>query len=118
MSGRGGFMAAPEIQEPHQEPHTETTAEPKAVRKAVAGSAMGNCIEWYDFGVFGFMPAILGQTFFNAGSTSEGALATFALLAVTFVIRPFGSFVFGPLVDKLDRKSTRLNSSHVKSSYA
>ncbi|MEU3272531.1 MFS transporter [Saccharomonospora sp. NPDC006951] len=74
------------------------------VRKAVAGSAMGNCIEWYDFGVFGFMPAILGQVFFNAGSTAEGALATFALLAVTFVIRPFGSFILGPLGDKLGRQ--------------
>lgn len=79
-------------------------ADPRDVRKAVAGSAMGNCIEWYDFGVFGFMPAILGQVFFNAGSTSEGALATFALLAVTFVIRPFGSFVLGPLGDKLGRQ--------------
>lgn len=77
---------------------------PREVRKAVAGSAMGNCIEWYDFGVFGFMPAILGQVFFNAGSTSEGALATFALLAVTFVIRPFGSFVLGPLGDRLGRQ--------------
>ncbi|MGC7093667.1 MFS transporter [Amycolatopsis lurida] len=79
-------------------------ADPKQIRKAVAGSAMGNCIEWYDFGVFGFMPAILGQVFFNASSTSEGALATFALLAVTFVIRPFGSVVLGPLGDKLGRQ--------------
>ncbi|GAB2761599.1 MFS transporter [Amycolatopsis magusensis] len=79
-------------------------ADPKQIRKAVAGSAMGNCIEWYDFGVFGFMPAILGQVFFNASSTSEGALATFALLAVTFVIRPLGSFVLGPLGDKLGRQ--------------
>ncbi|RZQ65376.1 MFS transporter [Amycolatopsis suaedae] len=79
-------------------------ASPRDVRKAVAGSAMGNCIEWYDFGVFGFMPAILGQVFFNASSTSEGALATFALLAVTFVIRPFGSVILGPLGDKLGRQ--------------
>ncbi|WP_370946180.1 MFS transporter [Amycolatopsis sp. cg5] len=65
---------------------------------------MGNCIEWYDFGVFGFMPAILGQVFFNASSTSEGALATFAVLAITFIVRPFGSFVFGPLGDKIGRQ--------------
>ncbi|MFF5990944.1 MFS transporter [Prauserella flavalba] len=90
--------AAPQTQGATYEP------DPKDVRKAVAGSAMGNCIEWYDFGVFGFMPAILGQVFFNAGSTSEGALATFAVLAVTFVIRPFGSFVLGPLGDKLGRQ--------------
>ncbi|WP_158884621.1 MFS transporter [Amycolatopsis anabasis] len=79
-------------------------APPHEIRKAVAGSAMGNCIEWYDFGVFGFMPAILGQVFFNAGSLEEGALATFAVLAITFVVRPFGSFVFGPLGDKIGRQ--------------
>jgi MHS family proline/betaine transporter-like MFS transporter len=79
-------------------------APPDQIKKAVAGAAMGNCIEWYDFGVFGFMPAILGQVFFNASSTSEGALATFAVLAITFVVRPFGSFVFGPLGDKLGRQ--------------
>ncbi|GAA1984443.1 MFS transporter [Amycolatopsis minnesotensis] len=79
-------------------------APPEQIRKAVAGSAMGNCIEWYDFGVFGFMPAILGQVFFNAASTSEGALATFAVLAITFVVRPFGSFVFGPLGDRIGRQ--------------
>jgi len=79
-------------------------APPEQIKKAVAGAAMGNCIEWYDFGVFGFMPAILGQVFFNASSTSEGALATFAVLAITFVVRPFGSFVFGPLGDRLGRQ--------------
>ena len=77
---------------------------PEQIKKAVAGAAMGNCIEWYDFGVFGFMPAILGQVFFNAPSTSEGALATFAVLAITFIVRPFGSFVFGPLGDKIGRQ--------------
>ena len=77
---------------------------PEQIKKAVAGAAMGNCIEWYDFGVFGFMPAILGQVFFNASSTSEGALATFAVLAITFIVRPFGSFVFGPLGDKIGRQ--------------
>ncbi len=87
-----------------QEENQEQQAPPEQIRKAVAGAAMGNCIEWYDFGVFGFMPAILGQVFFNASSTSEGALATFAVLAITFIVRPFGSFVFGPLGDKVGRQ--------------
>jgi MHS family proline/betaine transporter-like MFS transporter len=89
--------ADPEKPEPRQAP-------PEQIKKAVAGAAMGNCIEWYDFGVFGFMPAILGQVFFNASSTSEGALATFAVLAITFIVRPFGSFVFGPLGDRIGRQ--------------
>lgn len=85
---------------------TGHTPEPdqKAVRKAVAASAMGNCIEWYDFGVFGFMPAVLGAVFFAAGSTTENVLGTFAVLAVAFIARPFGGFVFGPLGDRIGRQ--------------
>lgn len=75
-----------------------------AVRKAVAASAMGNCIEWYDFGVFGFMPAVLGAVFFAAGSPTENVLGTFAVLAVAFIARPFGGFVFGPLGDRIGRQ--------------
>ncbi|MDQ3405865.1 MAG: MFS transporter [Actinomycetota bacterium] len=74
------------------------------VRKAVAASAMGNCIEWYDFGVFGFMPAVLGAVFFNAGTPIENVLGTFAVLAVAFIARPFGGFVFGPLGDRIGRQ--------------
>ncbi|GAA3009161.1 MFS transporter [Actinokineospora diospyrosa] len=65
---------------------------------------MGNCIEWYDFGVFGFMPAILGAVFFDAATPTENVLGTFAVLAVAFVARPFGGFVFGPLGDRVGRQ--------------
>ncbi|WP_246476777.1 MFS transporter [Actinokineospora xionganensis] len=74
------------------------------IRRAVAASAMGNCIEWYDFGVFGFMPAVLGAVFFNAATPTENVLGTFAVLAVAFIARPFGGFVFGPLGDKIGRQ--------------
>jgi MHS family proline/betaine transporter-like MFS transporter len=102
MAEEAQQAVSPETRIPDTEGPRE--APPEQIRKAVAGAAMGNCIEWYDFGVFGFMPAILGQVFFNASSTSEGALATFAVLAITFIVRPFGSFVFGPLGDKLGRQ--------------
>ncbi|SES25528.1 MFS transporter, MHS family, proline/betaine transporter [Actinokineospora terrae] len=74
------------------------------MRRAVAASAMGNCIEWYDFGVFGFMPAVLGAVFFDAATPTENVLGTFAVLAVAFVARPFGGFVFGPLGDRIGRR--------------
>ena len=50
------------------------------VRRAVAASAMGNCIEWFDFGVFsaGVMTTIIGTVFFphdSVGSDGESALA-------------------------------------------
>ncbi|GLZ38332.1 MFS transporter [Actinokineospora sp. NBRC 105648] len=65
---------------------------------------MGNCVEWYDFGVFGFMPAVLGAVFFDAATPAENVLGTFAILAVAFVARPFGGFVFGPLGDRIGRQ--------------
>ncbi|PPK64488.1 MFS transporter [Actinokineospora auranticolor] len=79
--------------------HTDPT-----IKRAVAASAMGNCIEWYDFGVFGFMPAVLGAVFFDAQTPTENVLGTFAVLAVAFIARPFGGFVFGPLGDRVGRR--------------
>ncbi|RZS40947.1 MHS family proline/betaine transporter-like MFS transporter [Herbihabitans rhizosphaerae] len=77
------------------------------VRKAVAASAMGNCIEWFDFGVLGFMVATMGAQFFPAENSFfvwEGKEAVLAMLAVTFLVRPLGAAVFGPLGDKLGRQ--------------
>ncbi|TDQ05489.1 MFS transporter [Labedaea rhizosphaerae] len=87
-------------------PGKTTSPEPdqRAVRRAVAASAMGNCIEWYDFGVFGFMPAVVGAVFFNADDPTKNVLGTFAVLAVAFVARPFGGFIFGPLGDRIGRQ--------------
>ncbi|QFG24393.1 MFS transporter [Actinomadura sp. WMMB 499] len=76
------------------------------VRKAVIASAMGNCIEWFDFGVFsaGVMTAIIGEVFFPEDSAGSATLRSFALIAAAFLARPFGGLFFGPMGDKLGRK--------------
>ncbi|HKN98513.1 MAG TPA: MFS transporter, partial [Pseudonocardiaceae bacterium] len=67
---------------------------------------MGNCIEWFDFGVYtaGAITATVGKVFFPTQSTSTAVLSSFAVLAVAFVVRPFGGFFFGPLGDKYGRQ--------------
>ncbi|MFC5750600.1 MFS transporter [Actinomadura rugatobispora] len=77
------------------------------VRKAVTASAIGNCIEWFDFGVFsaGVMTAIVGTVFFPPDDGGSAALRSFALIAAAFVARPFGGMFFGPLGDRLGRKT-------------
>lgn len=84
---------------------TEQPSE-STVRRAVAASAMGNCIEWFDFGVYsaGAITATVGRVFFPTHSTSSAVLSSFAVLAVAFVVRPFGGFFFGPLGDKYGRQ--------------
>ncbi|OLT20490.1 MFS transporter [Actinomadura sp. CNU-125] len=67
---------------------------------------MGNCIEWFDFGVFsaGVMTAIIGEVFFPEDSAGSATLRSFALIAAAFLARPFGGLFFGPMGDKLGRK--------------
>jgi MHS family proline/betaine transporter-like MFS transporter len=82
------------------------TPDEATVRRAVVASAMGNCIEWFDFGVFsaGVMTTIIGTVFFPHDSPGSATLKSFALIAAAFVARPFGGFFFGPLGDKLGRQ--------------
>ncbi|MFB9197865.1 MFS transporter [Actinomadura verrucosospora] len=77
-----------------------------AVRKAVIASAMGNCIEWFDFGVFsaGVMTSIIGTVFFPEDAGGSATLRSFALVAAAFLARPFGGMFFGPMGDRLGRK--------------
>lgn len=77
-----------------------------AVRKAVTASAMGNCIEWFDFGVFsaGVMTSIVGTVFFPEDASGSATLRSFALVAAAFLARPFGGMFFGPLGDRIGRK--------------
>jgi len=74
------------------------------VRRAVAGSAMGNAMEWYDYGVFtsGAIVGVIGAQFFPG--EGNATLKSFALLAISFIVRPLGGFVFGPLGDKIGRQ--------------
>jgi MHS family proline/betaine transporter-like MFS transporter len=76
------------------------------VRRAVAASAMGNCIEWFDFGVYsaGAVTSIIGRVFFPTHSSTAAVLASLAVFAGAFVVRPFGGFFFGPLGDRIGRQ--------------
>lgn len=90
-------MAAAEAQA--QEVDTRT------VRRAVLASAMGNATEWYDYGVFtsGAIATSIGTVFFSGGG-STAVLKSLALVAIGFVVRPFGGAFFGPLGDKIGRQ--------------
>lgn len=79
-----------------------TPAEAKS-RKAVAAAAIGNAIEWFDFGVYAFLAVHLAQFFPDADPAAQ-TLNVFAVFAVSFVMRPLGGLFFGPLGDRSGRK--------------
>ncbi|MFI5605706.1 MFS transporter [Amycolatopsis sp. NPDC051903] len=76
----------------------------RTVKRAVWASAMGNATEWYDYGVFtsGAIATSIGTVFFPG--EGNAVLKSLALVAVGFVVRPFGGAFFGPLGDKLGRQ--------------
>lgn len=59
--------------------------------RAIAASAMGNAIEWYDYGIYAYLIASVGDNFFPGTNETAKTLSAFALFAVPFVVRPFGS---------------------------
>jgi len=79
---------------------TESEVPPSQLRRAVAASALGNATEWFDYGVYAYVATEIGQNFFPGEYSTLGALLVFA---VSFVLRPLGGIVWGPLGDRLGR---------------
>ncbi|MCC4621737.1 glycine betaine/L-proline transporter ProP [Xanthomonas cassavae CFBP 4642] len=74
------------------------------LRKAVGAAALGNAMEWFDFGVYGYLAVTLGQVFFPVSNPTAQLIATFATFTVAFLVRPIGGMVFGPLGDRYGRQ--------------
>jgi len=78
---------------------------PEVMRRSIQGASVGNFMEWYDFGVYGYIATTIAQVFYPGNSVSAVHLiATFSTLAAAFVVRPLGGFIFGPLGDRVGRK--------------
>lgn len=78
--------------------------EQSSVRRAVVGASIGNCVEWYDFAVYGFLAPFIGAAFFASQDPTVQLLSTFAVFAVAFFTRPLGGLFFGPLGDRIGRQ--------------
>ncbi|MEU4680324.1 MFS transporter [Micromonospora sp. NPDC023737] len=74
------------------------------LRRTVAATAVGNMIEWFDFGVYSFTAVTIGRVFFPEASQSAQLLSSLATFAAAFIVRPLGGIFFGPLSDRIGRK--------------
>nr|WP_323376205.1 MFS transporter [Streptomyces sp. RB17] len=74
------------------------------LRRAVGASALGNCMEWFDFGVYSYLAATIGKVFFPGASPAAQVISSFATFAAAFVVRPLGGLFFGPLGDRVGRQ--------------
>lgn len=74
-----------------------------AVRAVIAGG-IGNVLEQYDNLIYGYSAALLGRLFFSTGDPVSNLLATFAVFAVGFLMRPLGALFFGTIGDRYGRR--------------
>lgn len=74
------------------------------LRRTIAASAIGNATEWFDYGIYAYGVTYISAALFP-GSTSEATLFALATFAISFLVRPFGGMLWGPLGDRRGRKS-------------
>jgi MFS family permease len=79
---------------------------PSRSRRALIAGSVGNFIEWYEFGVYGYFATIIAARFFTpeGGSEAEGLVRTYASFALAFFFRPVGAALFGRLGDRYGRR--------------
>lgn len=84
----------------------KTAGNPQSRARITVAVGIGNFMEWFDFAVYGFFAAIIGELFFPPGTSPFVALlSSLAVFAVGFVMRPLGGFVLGPIGDKYGRRT-------------
>jgi len=73
-------------------------------QRAITAGVIGNVLEWYDYGVYGYLVPTLSALFFPKNDPTASLLLTFAVFGVGFVMRPVGSIVFGIYGDRKGRR--------------
>lgn len=68
--------------------HDTTVTDPALVKRAVKAAALGNAMEWFDFGVYSYIAVTLGKVFFPSGNPTAQLLSTFGAFAAAFLVRP------------------------------
>ncbi|MGW7519224.1 MFS transporter [Streptomyces sp. NPDC054796] len=80
-----------------------TVTDEHTVRRATKAAALGNAMEWFDFGIYSYLAVTIGKVFFPGGGGTQ-LLASFTAFAASFLVRPLGGMFFGPLGDRIGRK--------------
>ncbi|GIN84592.1 MFS transporter [Heyndrickxia sporothermodurans] len=81
-----------------------TIVDTNVSKKAVVATALGNAMEWFDFGIYSYLAVTIGKVFFPETTGILQLVYSFATFAVAFIVRPLGGMFFGMLGDKLGRK--------------
>jgi MFS family permease len=77
-------------------------------RTVIFASSLGTIFEWYDFYLYGWTAAQIGEAFYSAFDANTQFIFALLTFSAGFLVRPFGALVFGRLGDLVGRKYTFL----------
>ncbi|HBI09944.1 MAG TPA: MFS transporter [Franconibacter pulveris] len=70
----------------------------------MTSAGVGHFIEWFDFGLYGTLAAIIASNFFASSDPTVALLKSFAVFGSGFLMRPLGGLFFGSMGDRLGRR--------------
>ncbi|WP_369046377.1 MFS transporter [Sinomonas sp. P10A9] len=76
----------------------------RAIANTLKGSA-GNLIEWYDLYVYAAFSAYFATYFFSTMDPVQAQIDAYLTFALTFLMRPVGSWFFGRYADRHGRRA-------------
>ncbi|TQC44328.1 MFS transporter [Rhodococcus sp. WS4] len=80
------------------------SADQKTLRKVTVAGSVGVFVEFFDYGIYGFLASTIAHVFFPAADPTAGLLLTFVAFGLPFFVRPLGGVIWGYLGDKIGRQ--------------
>ncbi len=78
--------------------------------ESLSAGMIGNVLEWYDFGLYGFLAPLIGAHFFPSSNPIASLLGAYGGFAIGFAMRPIGGAVLGHIGDRVGRKAVLIAS--------
>ncbi len=76
----------------------------KTLKKVTFSSFLGNFIEWFDYASYSYLATVIANVFFPSDDPFVSTMNTFAVFALSFLVRPIGALFWGNMGDKKGRK--------------
>ncbi|MCD7100950.1 MFS transporter [Pseudoclavibacter sp. 13-3] len=76
----------------------------RPMKQAIGGTVVGNFMEWFDFGIYGYLAVVMTHVFTEGLPQQTGLIIMLLGFAVSFLVRPLGGMVLGPLGDRIGRQ--------------
>lgn len=84
-------------------------------KRSVIAGLYGNALEWYDFMLYASFVPIFARYFFPLHVPFLSLLATFAVFAAGFLVRPIGGALLGHYADRSGRRKALIASVSIMS---